>query len=281
MRVGRVAAAIAAAVVAAAPLRARAQGDFGVRVFEDINYSGRATTFTRDVPDVGAAGFGATISSLRIPSGEAWQVCAGREYSGRCQVFSANVPDLRRSNWNDHIMSMRLVRTRGLELFAGREYSGQHVTVESAVSNLEHVNFNDRTMSIRVPPGTSWEICVNADYDDCRVIDHDMPDLGPLGVSRLVSSARPHFEGRGGRGERARLVLFDRPGYSGRSMILEGPASSLAFFRDRGGSVQVVSGRWELCERAEFGGRCATITGSVPDLHTLGLNDRIASVRPR
>jgi hypothetical protein len=280
--VGRVTATMAAIVVSAVtPIAGRVQGEIGIRVFEDINYSGRATSFIRDVPDLGVAGLADRISSMRIASGESWEVCTGRDFTGRCQAFTGNVPDLRRGNWNDRIMSMRRVRSRGLELFAGREYSGQRVIVEGPVSNLERMNFNDRTMSIRVPPGTSWEVCVNADYDDCRVVDRDMADLGPIGVSRLISSVRPHYGGRSERGGRPRLVLFDHAGYSGHSLIVEGTTSTLSFFNDRAGSVQVIEGRWELCDRTGFGGRCITISGSVPDLRTLDLNDRISSVRPR
>jgi hypothetical protein len=175
----------------------------GITVFEDVNFGGARATFVRDTPDLRPSRFDKRISSLVIGPGELWEVCDGRDYSGRCEAFSGEVPDLVRRNWNDKIQSLRLVRSGGpgnrpiarLELFAGTRFSGQRVILNGPAPDFSKndVKFNDRAMSVRVPAGQSWEICVNANYDDCRVIDRDVPDLSTLGISRVVSSARPRF----------------------------------------------------------------------------------------
>jgi uncharacterized protein YcfJ len=42
----------------------------------------------------------------------------------------------------------------------------------------------------------------------------------------------------------------------------------------------VVGDRWEVCENAQFGGRCAVLRpGRYPSLAAMGLNDRVSSVR--
>ena len=33
---------------------------------------------------------------------------------------------------------------------------------------------------LRVAPGEAWEVCVNQNYDDCRIVDEDMNDV-PVG----------------------------------------------------------------------------------------------------
>lgn len=183
----------------------------GITVFEHINYRGAVVTFTRDTPDLRPSRMNGRISSFVIANNETWEVCEGRNYTGRCTTFTGREPDLTRRNLNDRIESLRRARSgRGgsqpppttawrLELFAGKDFSGQRVVLTGPTPDFSHrsVRFNDRAMSVRMPRGQSWEICVNANYDDCRVITESMPDLGVIGFNRVVSSARPRVTGRG------------------------------------------------------------------------------------
>ena len=142
-------------------------------------------------------------------------------------------------------------------------------------------------MSLRVPRNQAWEICVHDNFDDCRIVTDDVRDLNELGVTRMLSSARPR-SGRGGGGGggggfpgvKPRLVLYDRTGYAGRSLTVDNERSTLVFFSNQAGSAQV-TGRWELCDEAGFRGRCVTVSSDVRDLARLGLRDRVSSVRPR
>jgi len=272
----------------------RQMGGVGIMVFEDINYGGRNASYVRDTPDLRSTGFEKRISSLQVAHGETWEVCEGRNYTDRCQVFSGNEPDLRRRGWNDVISSLRRVRgsggsgsgrpsSGGLELYAGRDYSGQRKVLTGAVRDLKDIGFNDRAVSVRVPRGQSWELCVSADYRDCRVIDRNYPDLGELGISRLASSARPQGGWRGNApgARRSEIVLYDRTGYAGRSITIDRSSSSLGSFANRAESVEVLGGRWELCDQTSFRGRCEVVTRGVYDLDTIGLRGRVLSVRPR
>jgi uncharacterized protein YcfJ len=52
-------------------------------------------------------------------------------------------------------------------------------------------------------------------------------------------------------------------------------------FNDRASSAVVEQGRWEVCEDAEFRGRCTILNpGNYPSLAPMGLNRRISSARP-
>jgi hypothetical protein len=276
--------------------RDREMGGIGLTVWTDSNYRGSNHTFRDDNPDLRSIGMANRISSLRAARGEVWEVCSEPRYAGRCQVFSGDESNLQRRGWNDTIASVRRVRQgRGgggifpprpntLELYAGVDYSGQRVALAGATSDFRRIDFNDRAMSLRVPRNQAWEICVHDNFDDCRVVTEDIPDLNRMGISRVLSSARPR-SGRGGGGgvfpgARPRIVLYDRTGYSGRSLTIEDSRSNLSFFGNQAGSAQVV-GRWELCDEPGFNGRCVTVTSDVRDLGRLGLRDRISSVRPR
>lgn len=286
---------LGAAVTPVHAQRDREMGGIGLTVWSDSNYRGSNHTFRDDNPDLRSIGMTDRISSLRAGGGEVWEVCSEPRYAGRCQVFSGDEPDLQRRGWNDIISSVRRVRQGGrgggfpgrpttLELYAGIDYSGQRVAMTGATSDFRRIDFNDRAMSLRVPRNQPWEICVHNNFDDCRVVTEDVPDLSRLGISRMLSSARPR-SGRGGGGGifpgvKPRLVLYDRTGYSGRSLTIEDSRSTLSFFGNQAGSAQVV-GRWELCDEPGFNGRCVTVSSDVRDLARLGLRDRVSSVRPR
>ena len=166
--------------------RDRQTGGIGMTVWEDTNYRGPNHTFIDDTPDLRSIGMDNQISSLRLASGQLWQVCDGYNYTGRCQVFSTEESDLRRREWNDLISSVRRLRgpgqgaippgpgPRGLELYAGMQYSGERVMLDEATPDLRKRNFSDRAMSVRVPRGEVWELCVNLNYDDCRIVDEDL-----------------------------------------------------------------------------------------------------------
>ena len=52
-------------------------------------------------------------------------------------------------------------------------------------------------------------------------------------------------------------------------------------FNDRASSVIVERGRWEVCEHANFEGRCVVLKkGNYDSLGAMGLNDRLSSMRP-
>ena len=65
-----------------------------------------------------------------------------------------------------------------------------------------------------------------------------------------------------------------------------GPAGQSAIWtawasNDRASSVVVERGEWQVCDDSRFNGRCVVLrAGSYPSLRSLGLNDRVSSLRP-
>ncbi|MBI5940240.1 MAG: peptidase inhibitor family I36 protein [Caulobacterales bacterium] len=79
------------------------------------------------------------------------------------------------------------------------------------------------------------------------------------------------------------LTLFGQPGYRGSSVVLRGPAPSLTpwGFGDKAKSLQIRGrGRWQVCTKVNYGGRCEIIGDSVYDLATWQLRNQISSARP-
>ncbi len=80
----------------------------------------------------------------------------------------------------------------------------------------------------------------------------------------------------------AQITFYERNGFEGRSFTTDDQVVDFARrgFNDRASSVVVLRDRWEVCEDMRFGGRCAVLRpGRYPSLESIGLNDRISSVR--
>lgn len=84
----------------------------------------------------------------------------------------------------------------------------------------------------------------------------------------------------------AQVTFFENENFQGRSFTTQRPVPNLgrAGFNDTASSVIVAgdrSVRWEVCEDVRFRGHCMILRpGQYPSLGTMGLNDRVSSVKP-
>jgi len=282
-------------LVAAMPVAAqeRQLGGVGITVFADANLRGKSATFREDVPDLNRFGLNDSISSFSVAAGERWEACENANYKGRCVVVSGQELDLRKTGWGDTISSLRRVRGGGayppnpprppgqgnayVVLYDQPMYRGNPVNFDGAVQNLGR--YNDRAQSVTIGRGR-WEFCEDANFRGrCVTLDKSAPDLRVLGMEGRISSVRP--AGSSGQpGGSAYIVLYDQPTYRGNPVNYDGAMPNLGRFNDRAQSVTIGRGVWELCEDANFGGRCVTLNRSSPDLRAEGLQGRVSSVRP-
>lgn len=81
----------------------------------------------------------------------------------------------------------------------------------------------------------------------------------------------------------AQIVLYEHRDFRGRAVAVDRAERDLDRLRfdDRTRSAIVERGRWEVCERPRFEGRCAVLrTGHYDSLREAGVEWRISSVRP-
>jgi len=277
-----------------------------ITVYADINFAGQSASFDGDTPNLVAAGWNDTISSIRVPNGETWEVCVDENYGNQCQAVTGSVPDLRSMGWNDRISSVRRVnnagsrdrrwgrvngsdiRSAGVAVYANPNYQGQSVVLHSDTPNLVAFNMNDRVSSIRIPNGEIWEVCQDINYESqCQALSASVADLRRSGWGDRISSLRRvNDRGFGDRRTGTRgvfqniaqrgLLFFNREGFRGASTVVSTGAARMSVPAWQG-SVQIRGGgAWELCDTS---GNCATIDQDVSDLSDLGLNDRITSAR--
>ena len=80
----------------------------------------------------------------------------------------------------------------------------------------------------------------------------------------------------------AQLTLYQQEGFYGPAFTTGGAIYNLdrSGFNDRASSAIVDRGNWQVCEDADFRGRCIVLRpGQYPSLGAMGLNNRISSLR--
>ena len=81
----------------------------------------------------------------------------------------------------------------------------------------------------------------------------------------------------------AQITLYEGEGFRGQTFTADKAIWDFDpyGFNDRAQSVVVNGGRWEVCEDARFHGRCVLLQpGNYDSLQSVGLSERISSVRP-
>ena len=80
----------------------------------------------------------------------------------------------------------------------------------------------------------------------------------------------------------AQATFYEDNGFRGRSFISERPVVNFSRvgFNDRVSSIVVLNERLEVCQDANFSGRCVVLRpGRYPELSSMGMNDKISSAR--
>lgn len=92
------------------------------------------------------------------------------------------------------------------------------------------------------------------------------------------------WNGGGGRppggGYRGDVLLFEDSGYQGRvyEVIGDIPDLSVVGFNDKASSIKIQRGKWEICEHANYQGRCSRLDADQVVLPR-EWNDQITSIR--
>lgn len=206
------------------------------------------------------------------------------------------------------LASLQPVLAGEMSLYSQPDFRGSEVTIRDDAPNFRDFGFNDRASSIVVHSG-AWEVCEHKNFGgQCAVLrPGEYADLrrfnNQISSAREVQRWRGRGEGgreewregredwredrredrrderRGWRGGPA-IELYAAPRFGGESVGLTGDTRTLRSmgFNDRAGSLVVREGEWEVCEHADYRGRCAVFgPGSYPFLGDL--NNEVSSAR--
>jgi hypothetical protein len=163
---------------------------------------------------------------------------------------------------------------------------GRSFSTDGTVTNFARTGFNDRASSVVITRGR-WTFCTDSNFrGNCVTLSPGTyPDLGRMGLSNSISSARPiggglpppppppSFRPPPPMGGQSSVTLFEGFGLSGQFFDIPGDISNMGntTWNDRAHSMIVRGGRWQLCSDASFRGFCQTFNpGRYDDLGRLG-----------
>ena len=162
-------------------------------------------------------------------------------------------------------------------LYSGRDFTGAFARISRSEANLPI----GAARSLRVATGV-WEACTGANFTgDCRRLSPgDYRELGGRYGDTVMSLRDVTYASAGVGYAPARIQLYDRTGFRGRTMTYEQSIADIdAGSRFTAASAIVTGGTWEVCTDYNFGGRCQALPpGQYNDLGSQ-LNYRIVSVR--
>jgi uncharacterized protein YcfJ len=284
--------ALALAAVAAAT-QAMAQVTF----FEQDGFRGRSFTTESQVNNLERFGFNDRASSV-VVARESWEACENAQFGGRCVVLQpGQYPSLAAMGLNNRVSSVRAARNAApvsaapqVTFYENEGFTGRSFTTDKLVNNLNRNQFNDRASSV-VVAGGSWELCEDNRFRGrCVVLrPGQYPSMKAMGLNDRVTSVR--LASRDAREDEnlyapvaavGQVTFYERDGFAGRSFTTVQPIENFVQnnFNDRASSVVVAGGPWELCENVRYSGRCVVLRpGQYPSMASMGLNDRVSSVR--
>ncbi len=189
-------------------------------------------------------------------------------------------------------LSAGAAQAAAITVFKQPHFTGDKLTLRENATDLNGAGFEDQISSIVVHSGR-WQFCSQPGFNgDCIVLGPgEYPQLAQDMNHRIESARELSRYAREGRyrgreftrnrhGGPAVVELFPGPDFRGRPLRLDGDDYAL---NDRGfeggvSSLVVHEGRWQVCTRPGFQGRCRIFEpGRYADLRRF--DNRIASMR--
>jgi hypothetical protein len=173
-------------------------------------------------------------------------------------------------------------------------FGGYAFGVSDLIRNFHGYGFNDKASSVRIDRGT-WELCEHAHFGGyCIVVNHDIYDLRDYGFNNQISSVRrvsDHYRYRDGyyssgyypdehRNNNYGVGVYSSSNYGGDYFEVGLDIEDFQLYAaGYNGSLEVLGGRWQVCDEAYYRGRCTVVEGRYDSLDRLGFATGIGSIR--
>jgi hypothetical protein len=258
-------------------------------LYSGANYSGEVREIYDPIYALPEIQFNDRTRSVAVLAGQ-WEVCQHSDFTGRCVFLRYDVPDLAWYGLAGEISSVRPVYE-----YTDAEHGLMFVRDENGyIRYVDDEQYGYDTYNYGYGASTSIQVYHYGYSPDYRRYGYYDPRLGydpygfgwsgysqPYYSSTYYRRERPPLRGHYGARDAA-ITLYTDSYDRGASLGLNRGIRDLSRYRfnDNVSSIQIRSGQWEVCEHANFQGRCQIIDASVDRLNGLRLNDNISSIRP-
>ncbi|MFT5775835.1 beta/gamma crystallin-related protein [Hyphomonas sp.] len=286
----RLGALIAVPLVAAGSAAAQydaPQDEAALILFSGANYTGDAVNIFDPIHALPDIRFNDRARSVAVLSG-AWEICEHSDFTGRCVLLREDVPDLRYFDLGGDVSSVRPIYE-----YTDAEHGLMFVRDERGyIQYGDAVRYGNDGYDFGYGRTTRVEVYHYGYSPAYRSYGYYDPlaGYGPYGFGysrggyntyRAYHRERPPLRGHYGARDADATLYVDANG-RGASLGIDRGVKDLSRFRfnDNVSSLNIKSGKWEVCEHANFQGRCQIIDASTGKLNGYRLNDNISSIRP-
>ena len=287
LRLGAIIAAPLALMGTASAQYDAPQDEAALILFSGPEYSGEAVNIFDPIYALPEIGFNDRARSVAVLSG-AWEICEHSDFTGRCVLVREDVADLRYFDLDGDVSSVRPIyeytdAAHGLMFI--RDSNGYIRYADAARYGQDDYDYGyARSTRIEV-----YHYGYSPAYRSYGYYD-PLAGYGPYGFGysrgglntyRAYHHERPPLRGHYGARD-ADATLYVHSKGRGASLGINRGVKDLSRYRfnDNVSSLNIKSGKWEVCEHANFRGRCEIIDASTGKLNGLRLNDNISSIRP-
>ena len=263
------------------------QDEAALILFSGADYTGEAVNIFDPIHALPDIRFNDRARSVAVLSG-AWEICEHSDFTGRCVLLREDISDLRYFDLDGDVSSVRPIyeytdAAHGL-MFV-RDSGGYIRYADATRYGQDDYDYGyGRSTRIEV-----YHYGYSPAYRSYGYYD-PLAGYGPYGFGysrggyntyRAYHRDRPPLRGHYGARDADATLYVDSNG-RGASLGINRGVKDLSRFRfnDNVSSLNIKSGKWEVCEHANFKGRCEIIDASTGRLNGLRLNDNISSIRP-
>lgn len=286
-------------------------GEAALLLFSGDDFQGEVREVFDPIGALPALAFNDRARSVAVLAG-AWEVCEHSNFTGRCVYLRQDVSDLRTFRMSTNISSVRPIfeqtdAAHGLMFIRNRDGSIRYA--DQSFNGYDNYAYNDYNHGYQTSINLNvFHYGYSPDYRRHGYY-HPRAGYGPYGFGyvrpgrsrvRYIHNPRAYSYGHnryGGNRDRARhrgdvrghhgarnggATLYTDSRGRGASLGLNRGVRDLSRYRfnDNVSSIDIREGRWEVCEHANYKGRCEVIDASTGRLNGLRLNDNISSIRP-
>ena len=264
----------------------------GLMLFTGEDFRGEVQEVFEPVYTLNDYYFNDRARSVAVLSG-AWELCEHSDFTGRCVFVRGDVQDL---GW--YGLDGELTSVRPIQEYTEAEHGLMFTRDQSGyIRYADNARYGSDSYSHGYGASTRASISVyHYGYSPSyRSHGYYNPRLGhgPYGFGWTRAGANPYYGRRDYRRERPPLkghygarkgavTLYTDSYERGASLGLNRGISDLSRYRfnDNISSLKIRSGKWEVCEHANYKGRCQIVDATTDRLNGIRLNDNISSIRP-
>ena len=178
-------------------------------------------------------------------------------------------------------------QAQAILFFEQENLRGRSFGASTNIDNFQWFGFNDRASSVTIG-SQRWQLCTDAYFRGrcVTLAPGTYRTLAAMGLNNRISSARiagGPGGGSGGGWANAPVVFYQLENFAGPNFPVSTAISNFeqAGFNDNASSINVRSGRWQICSDAYYRGDCRVLgPGTYRTLSSIGFNNRVSSIRP-